>query len=345
VNEIDLERILELMTEEERRRYDGAPTEESRQQVVQAVVNRIGLDVSLDSKAQVPVSGEVANTLTPTVSGLSPLVSDSTSELEGKVDARNQELIEGMGGSEKKNILIRTGPSVPEIAVRERGETKRRPGGFRTKEIDADDAVRNLTQSWLAQKPVNGISYDDIRRSFILNGVVTPDASYQSVLSRYKEWTNFAAFTYENGKGAPMSLEEMVDIYGDREGKAYAASLGMAGGPTTSTTKTYTEYDVESALSIAEAAYGKALGRKPSKKQIQNVVNELNRRAKAAPSVATTTRGGAGETVVNYGGGISPTEIAEQVAEADPLFAETDFVSNFLPIVEKVFKNPVMRGV
>lgn len=345
MEEITLDRILELMTEEERRSYDRAPTEASKQQVIQSVVNRVGLDVSLDSKAQIPVSGNVANSVTPG-SDAAPLVGGSATDVAVSVDADTEALIAGMGGREAKNILIRTGGPIAERVVREGRETKRIPSvSQRTKKIDADEAIKNLTQSYITGQNQNGISYDQVRENLIRNGVITPDAGYTSVLSMYKTWANFAATVYDNGKGPAMTLDEMIDTYGDREGKAYAASLGMAGGPVTTTTKTYTQYDVESALSIAEAAYGKALGRKPSQKQIQKVVNELNRRAKAAPSISTTTRAGEGQTVVSYGGGINPTEVAEQVAQADPMFAETDFVSNFVPIIEKVFRNPVVRGV
>lgn len=324
------EELILRMTEDEDRRFRRATTENQKQQILQEVANRIGVDIGITSKVQTPSNQDVADAVTPSN------VTDATQVMVNPDDYLNQ---------------VQTGATIPGMNQQEQRKVLFSEGGKRyvgsqlmegaQREIDSETLQNNLVQSFLSQKPVNGVSYNEVRNLLVSNGVVVPDAKFESVLSMWKTWTGLASTVYDNGFGPKLTIQELINNYGNAEGKAAAASFGINTGPATTTTTTYTEYDVESALDIAESAYGKKLGRRPSKKQIQNVVEELNRKARLSPSVATTTRGGAGSTTVSYGGGFSPTRVAERVAETDPLYAETDFVTNFLPIIESVFKNPI----
>lgn len=341
MDDIDIERLIELMNQDEYAQYERAGTEAAKQQVLQRVINRIGIKGGVQSPAQIPLSSPAADAVTPTPNVQGPPVQGpmATAGLAGDVASIAELQARMSGQKEIRNVKIQA--SLPQGAPRvEFGIKQPLP----TKVVDVDTVIKNLTQSFITGKPENGISYEAVKNQLVQNGVVVPDAKYSSVISMYSTWLNLGSTIYDNGKGVDMTIDEIINSYGNREGKAAAASVGINLGPAVTTTKTFTEYDVESALSIAESAYGKKLGRKPSKKQLQKVVNELNRRAQQAPSVATTTRTGAGSTTVSYGGGISPTTIAEQVAETDPMFAETDFVTNFIPLVERVFRNPISRG-
>lgn len=323
------EELVLRMTEDEERRFRRANTENQKQQILQEVANRIGVDIGITSKVKTPSNQEVADAVTPST------VTDATQTTTNQANILSQVESGGiipMNQQEQRKVLFGEG------GKRYVG-SQLMEGGQR--EVDSDTLQNNLVQSFLSKKPVNGVSYNQVKNLLVSNGVVVPDATFESVLSMWKTWTGLASTVYDNGNGPKLTIQELINNYGDAEGKATAASFGINTGPATTTTTTYTEYDIESALDIAESAYGKKLGRRPSKKQIQKVVEELNKKARVSPSVATTTRAGAGSTTVSYGGGFSPTRVAERVAEADPLYAETDFVTNFLPIIESVFKNPV----
>ena len=323
------EELILRMTEDEDRRFRRATTENQKQQILQEVANRIGVDMGITSKAKTPSNQEIADAVTPSN------VTDATQVMVNPDNLLGQVASGGfipMNQQEQRKVLFSEG------GKRYVG-SQLMEGGQR--EVDSETLQNNLVQSFLSKKPVNGVSYNEVKNLLVSNGVVVPDAKFESVLSMWKTWTGLASTVYDNGNGPKLTIQELINNYGNAEGKAAAASFGIGTGPATTTTTTYTEYDVESALDIAESAYGKKLGRRPSKKQIQNVVEQLNKKARLSPSVATTTRGGAGSTTVSYGGGFSPTRVAERVAETDPLYAETDFVTNFLPIIESVFKNPI----
>jgi len=328
------EELILRMTEDEDRRFRRATTENQKQQILQEVANRIGVDMGITSKAKTPSNQEIADAITPSN------VTDATQVMVSPSDLINQVASGNFippNQQEQRKVLFGGSPisKGPKDYIRMGSQLVEK------REVDSENLQNSLVQSFLSEKPVNGVSYNEVKNLLVSNGVVVPDAKFESVLSMWKTWTGLASTVYDNGNGPKLTIQELINNYGNAEGKAAAASFGIGTGPATTTTTTYTEYDVESALDIAESAYGKKLGRRPSKKQIQNVVEQLNKKARLSPSVATTTRGGAGSTTVSYGGGFSPTRVAERVAETDPLYAETDFVTNFLPIIESVFKNPI----
>lgn len=109
-------------------------------------------------------------------------------------------------------------------------------------------------------------------------------------------------------------------------------------GPSRSTS--YNQYSLQQVKGLAEAAFQDAIGRAPSKEELQRFQDSLNRAEKANPAVSTASGSSAVSTP-----GVDVSQFAKDTAELAPEYANYQKATKYFDTMIGALRGPVGGGM
>lgn len=142
-----------------------------------------------------------------------------------------------------------------------------------------------------------------------------------------------------NGNGIDDSLEPLIELMtqlGFYQGVPQATDTGS----TSSTSKSYKQYDLQQVKGVAESAFQDAIGRAPSADELARFQASLNAAEKQSPS---TTTGTSKSSVTS--GGVDVQQFAKDTAELAPEYANYQKATTYFDSMISALRGPVGGGM
>lgn len=306
-------------------------------------------DAQAEAEARRKQAAAGAETGTPSYGSPTPSVINGTGSGDDYLAAAQKVTTSNQTATTTSNTNYYDWANLPVYTGSKKSSSASYSGGIPGPTVDVDtvDAFKNQQAAFFG--------LDEKQQKLVVNaanavgGYEVPSTWYQGV---YEDALKASSQLYQ--KGVKKTAWEILADWAGGKGPATTNGPGSTnssgggggggGGAFSSTTRSVSLTNRDTAERILDAALTNFLGRQASKAEIKMFTRNLNRQEQANPTVTTQAGVSSGNSSVNNqvsGGGVDPALAAEKYAQSRPDYAEYQSATTYMDAFVNALSDPV----